>query len=403
MSNRYENKKELKEGLYFVHGFYASNTENISSKEIFRNRILLHKSTLEDIYALEEFDISVDDNRIEGPILEGQYVFYDGKTIREAENHPLAVLYREINRLVTNELIQRNQESYPETFTNDRVTDVVSYHVNVGHANCSIVVFYNDNRCNVWMVDCAIRGTGSYISYQKNLDACLTDIINEHRVNKISKLFITHQHYDHINGVHYLIDSDWIDKNTEVWLNLNYRHYSTTSDDMLIQLNNIGVKIIDPIVKNSTNQIKILYPDISFDTVSNKPPSGKINNASILYQLCLGRKSMLFPGDIETEGWDNVSGCIPFINNTDYYCISHHGSKTGHLRNGCPSGAKNGIQTLADCLKHKTKHQILMGKNGAYPGIYANEVMNDFKNICKTEDMVNYIKLRWNSGTIEAH
>lgn len=217
MSNRYEDTKELKEGLYFVHGFYASNTENINAREIFRNRILLHKSTLEDINALEEFDISVDDNRIEGQILEGQYVFYDGKTIQEAENHPLAILYREINRLVTDELIQRNLESYPETFPNDRVTDVVSYHVNVGHANCSIVVFYNNNMCNVWMVDCAIRGSDSYISYQKNLDACLNDIKREHRVNKISKLFITHQHYDHINGVHYLIDSGWIDKNTEVW------------------------------------------------------------------------------------------------------------------------------------------------------------------------------------------
>lgn len=263
---------------------------------------------MEDIYALEEFDISVDDNRIEGQILEGQYVFYDGKTIQEAENHPLAILYREINRLVINELIQRNQESYPETY-----------------------------------------------------------------------------------------------KNTEVWLNLNYRHYSTTSDDMLIQLNNIGVKIIDPIVKNSTKQIKILYPDISFDMVRNKPPRGKINNASVLYQLCLGGRSMLFPGDIETEGWDNVPSCKPYLYNTDYYCISHHGSKTGHLRNGCPSGAKKGIQTLADCLNRKTKHQILMGKNGAYPGIYANEVLNDFGSICKTEEMDNYIKLRWDSGIIEAH
>ena len=103
------------------------------------------------------------------------------------------------------------------------------------------------------------------------------------------------------------------------------------------------------------------------------------------------------------KGWDYVSVCKNYLYNTDYYCISYHGSKTGHLRNDCPSEARNGIQILADCLKYKMKHQLLMGKNGAYPGIYANKVINDFKSICKTEDMDNYLKLRCDSGKIEVY
>lgn len=397
-----EENRNIEKGLYFVHGFYLEYEENgeINYENIVRNHILLYKCTLEDIYNLEEFEININDPRIQGNIEEGHYVFYDGETIQNADEHPTARLYREINTLVLEQLRRTNADSLPEKGY-DRISDVISYHVNVGHANCSLIVFYSDNKCHVWMVDCAIRGCRGYCNYHNNLDSCLDEIKKNNRVNKIEKLLITHMHYDHINGVEYVIKNGWIDGNTEVWLNLNYQHYSPTSDNMLLHLNGLGVKIIDPVIKNSTNNIEILYPEISYDNKHNRPPKGNINNASVMYKINLGRESMLFPGDIETEGWDSITWCKSWMGRPTYYCISHHGSKTGHFRNGCANKRiSKKVNNIADCIDYITKKQILMGKDGTFAGIYDNDVLKDFSNIEKTEGY-KYIKLIWGSGHID--
>ena len=44
---------------------------------------------------------------------------------------------------------------------------------------------------------------------------------------------------------------------------------------------------------NSTKNIHILYPDVSYNK-KNKAPKNNINNASVLYQICFGENSMLF-------------------------------------------------------------------------------------------------------------
>lgn len=399
-----ERNDNIEKGLYFVHGLYVGDEENLefNYEDIVRNHVLLHKSTIEDIYDIEELEINIDDPRIEGNIEEGHYVFYDGETLQNADEHPTAQLYQEINTLVLEQLRRRNLESLPDrTKIYDHITDVISYHVNVGHASCSLIVFYSNNKCHVWMVDCAIKGSRGYYNYHKNLDECLDEIKKNNRVGKIEKLLITHMHYDHINGIEYVIKNGWIDGNTEVWLNLNYQHYSPTSSNALLHLNSLGVKIIDPIINNSTENIEILYPKTSYDNKHNLPPKGIINNASVLYKINLGGESMLFPGDIETEGWDSISWCKPWIDRPTYYCISHHGSKTGHFRNGCASSIRSGtVNNIADCLDNVTKKQILMGKDGTFSGIYDKNVLNDFFNIVQTEGN-KYIKLRWKRDCIE--
>ena len=82
-----------------------------------------------------------------------------------------------------------------------------------------------------------------------------------------------------------------------------------------------------------------------------------------------------------------------------YYCISHHGSITGHLRNECIY--RNHIKSLADC--NFSRIQILMGRNNAYSGIYSQSVLDDFNNICKVEDSENYIRIDWRTDEIEVH
>ena len=105
---------------------------------------------------------------------------------------------------------------------------------------------------------------------------------------------------------------------------------------------------------------------------------------------------MLFTGDIETEGWEIVSACKPYLCASTYYCIAHYGSITGHLRNICvPEGLK--VTTLADCAS-LTELQVLMGRDGAYRGVFSSTVISDFRNIIKTEDTDHYIEIEWSSG-----
>ena len=49
------------------------------------------------------------------------------------------------------------------------------------------------------------------------------------------------------------------------------------------------------------------------------PDPGKYS--SVLYQICLDEKKMLFIGDIETKERDQVSLCVPHLNEFTYYCI----------------------------------------------------------------------------------
>lgn len=390
-----DGQSELKEGLYFIHGYYMQ--ENDNANKLFRDQMILMKDSIEDVYNIQAFDINTVEMWMETRIPQGEFAYFDGKGLLTAEHNPTAIMYSELNRQLSNSISYLNYGNQPEELSED-VTDVRSYHINVGHGNCSIIVFCQNGNWNIWMVDCSVFDFTNKHNYCKNLDDCMDDIKNDYGIDIISKLLITHLHYDHINGIEHLIEREWINEDTEVWMNIQYPWKQPTYNRILLQLNSLGVKFIDPIVSNSTQHINILYPTISFNK-KNKSPEDSINNASVLYQICLGNEKMLFTGDIETEGWDNVSTCRTYLKKSTYYCISHHGSITGHLRSNCGLNWRH-ISTLADCAD-LTEFQILMGRNGAYRGVYSDQVLSDFNNIVKTEDATRYIKIEWSNGKID--
>ena len=55
------------------------------------------------------------------------------------------------------------------------------------------------------------------------------------------------------------------------------------------------------------------------------------------------------------------------------------------------------ITTLADCTE-LTSLQVLMGRDGAYKGVYNRKVLGDFKNIEETEKAQKYFCLDWKTG-----
>lgn len=389
-----KSKKELEKGLYFVHGYYASEDNERDTQEPYHNQMIVMKDSMDDIEGIEAYDIDLEERDVQNRIPQGEFVYYSGEGFQIAEDNPTSIMYRELNEQLIRTIVQENYENQPEEVS-DSISDVYSYHVNVGHGNCSIIVFCDSGKYNIWMVDCSVFDFTNKKNYRSNLDACMDDIGNRFKVDKISKLLVTHLHYDHINGIEYLIKKGWIDENTEVWMNARYPWKQPTYNRILLQLKALGVVFIDPIVGNSTRNIGILYPSVSFNK-KKAAPMNNINNASVLYQVCLAGQRMLFTGDIEKEGWQNVRLCFPHLKESTYYCISHHGSITGHIRDNCVC-PHHVIETLADCAS-TTRLQILMGRDGAYKGIFSKNVVGDFHKVLKTDDAKHYIEIEWSKG-----
>lgn len=394
-----KSERELIKGLYFVHGYYMSGNNERDMIELYRDQMILLKDSIDSIYDIDAYDINLREMRIQSQIPQGEFVYYDGERFQIAENDPTSIMYAELNSQLARLIGYTNYGIQPEEVP-DNISDVYSYHVNVGHGNCSIIVFGENSKYNMWMVDCSVFDFTNKHNYCENLDVCMNDIVNEFGIGKISKLLVTHLHYDHINGIEYLIRNGWIDKDTEVWMNTQYPWKQPTYNRILLQLIALGTKFIDPVVSNSTQHINILYPNMSYN-MKNIAPKNNINNASVLYQICFKEDKMLFTGDIETEGWENVKTCYPHLNVSKYYCISHHGSITGHLRNNCVDLGRS-INTLAMCAG-STKLQLLMGKDHAYRGVYNKRVISEFSDIVKTEDSNHYVRIRWDNEDYSLH
>lgn len=388
-------KDQLEKGIYFVHGYYS---EEIDSNWPNGDHIILFRENSEEPYDIVAYDLHLKSLQFNNNSwLQGRYVVYNGEEIQIANNEEVERYIADNQDLIqsitksTNYISELSQAQASEI---SDISEVFSYHINVGHGNCSIIVFKSGTQYSMWMVDCSTYDFTNRTHYNKNIDECLCDIQNNYKATKLSKLFITHLHYDHINGIQYLLDKNLIDQNTEVWMNISYPWPQRTYNKILQNLKNSGVKFIDPIVKNSTNNIKIRYPKKSYDK-SHPAPKNNINNSSVLYQICLGEKSMLFTGDLEQDGWDSISDCATYLWETTYYCLSHHGSLNGHKRSKCAYSQT--ISSLADCGK-KTQLQVLMGRNGAYKGIFSSIVKKDFSKIKCTDGKKKYIELNWQTG-----
>ena len=364
-----------------------------------------------------------------GAIREGWFVYYIENENRPFRYGNLSLLardhFREFNevqkRLLEKTITPSDDLAFiPREFMDDSKVEVFSYHINCGHGNCSVILIQAENKYEIWMVDCSVIDKRQWKSYQNNIDVCLNDIAAKLKITDgkihIDRFFLTHTHFDHYNGIEYLVDNHIIDDKTFCYMNLYYNMASPTYLRILKKLESAEVSFIEPISKNSNSNICFLHPECrlfrSKDTITSyvKPfrvVNNPINNSSVVIQIGFGGHRMVFPGDLEKRGFDKMTkekydGCSPFLSWTDYYVVSHHGSDNGHPVWKCRNTSKP-FDTPLQCLDSSIKKAILMGRDGAYPQIYSKSVVSYWKNRGKleyTEKAPHYLLLHWNSGLV---
>ena len=366
-----------------------------------------------------------------GTIKEGWYVFYDAES-QDSFSYGNNTAYarrqfREFKSIIE-QLSQNNtteesgeNRSLLERYSCDHGIDIVSYHVNVGHGNCSLILIHSNEEFQIWMVDCSLSERRNGNRFSPNLEACFKEI--RKRLGKrdeepliISRFFLTHPHCDHYAGVEYLVKHGYINDKTLCYWNIYYHMAGAKYIQVLKTLQRANVKFIEPISGNSTQAIRFLHPECrifrSRGTVGSYKPKHRVvnhlNNCSTVIRFLLGGKKMVFPGDLEVDGFDEMtkrSTCSPELFRIDYYAISHHGSANGHPVNPCMSPVRHHPPTPLHCISCVISKAILMGRNGAYNGIYDPGVINYWTNcnnsLVYVERATHYVELEWGNGNIK--
>lgn len=288
---------------------------------------------------------------------------------------------------------------------------IYSYHINVGHGNCSIIVIVSQFKTFLWMVDCSDYDFTNHRSYIVNITSCFNHIATKFHITdlKINKFFLTHFHFDHYSGLVRLIDLGIITAKTVFYLNVHYPMPNENSSRLLQRIHSLAPLVIEPLSTIRTSNLHIWHPTIRTirkmtDCYRHQQViiESQPNNSSVLYHFIFNRLSMLFTGDLETTKWDTISCCPLYMQRATYFIIPHHGSENGFLRNTCPRGRS--IINMATCLL-PTSTAILMGRNGSFNGIYSNQVLSAWSNLVLSEydrnqNMQHFIEIDWQTNTI---
>jgi len=165
--------------------------EIVEGKESF-DLVMVPVDEGEDSHLYEEvFLFSIAGEHVEEwGLIEGQFYRRRG-VLEKANDASTAKRLLLANNRLRYRLRRNNSGSDEQPRVRRAVTDVFSYHVNVGHGNCSFVCFVENRHLNVWVVDCSHYDCMNKKSYVSNIDDCLDFIKKKYDVENvvISKAF----------------------------------------------------------------------------------------------------------------------------------------------------------------------------------------------------------------------
>jgi beta-lactamase superfamily II metal-dependent hydrolase len=237
------------------------------------------------------------------------------------------------------------------------------HHLNVGCADCSIITSNN----YTFLIDCH-----SIENY--------TDLLPANK--KIRGVFITHQHYDHFDGLSYLKENDY-----EI-SHLIYSPYERRYGDTSVQYEewNDFIRYRDYFEKKGTTlhypyrQTQFDKPWWEIDSLKffilgpashiAKADTRELHDASLVIHVELGNRKCLFTGDASDTTLNYISKNTTNICN-DILHASHHGSINGA-----------DLDFIKAC---NAKYTVVSTKSGVHENVPSSTALQRYRSNTKEE------------------
>ena len=211
-----------------------------------------------------------------------------------------------------------------------------------------------DFLCNIWKVE---HGSCAYVQTKNNkrvlMDAGRSDSFSpsEHisanwDIKKIDKLIVSHPHRDHIQDLPTLLDL--IDVRSRVWNNhtperLVYPSGKRNLAEPLSSWQKMSDTFTETISDDEAITNSAFFEGVQFNIFGAKesqlPSAAKenINNYSLLTTISYRGLVIVFPGDLEPDGWDaildNTNLSSHLTGDHKILIAPHHGRSSGIKRN----------------------------------------------------------------------
>ena len=148
-------------------------------------------------------------------------------------------------------------------------------------------------------------------------------VLNHLGIKRLDWTVMSHPHADHIGGLISLIEVIPIDTVLDTYTGYG----SWTYKHLMERFEKLGTQIKKPMkgetfIISPMESIQFLAPDSTFSVQQHN-----VNNASIVFKLKIGTKSILFTGDLEHEGDEALVKFGKHLN-VDILKVAHHGSIT---------------------------------------------------------------------------
>jgi competence protein ComEC len=146
---------------------------------------------------------------------------------------------------------------------------------------------------------------------------------NRHGVKKLDMVFVTHPHIDHIGGLQAIVEEIQVER-----VVLADTNYKSDSFQKLLQV--IKKKQIQILFAKRGQVFDIFTPVkiwVTGPTPDDRKRNKNLNEASLVLQIRYGKTAMLFTGDTEFQGEQDM---LPFgdLLHSDILQVGHHGSRT---------------------------------------------------------------------------
>nr|MBF0223251.1 DNA internalization-related competence protein ComEC/Rec2 [Desulfobulbaceae bacterium] len=151
------------------------------------------------------------------------------------------------------------------------------------------------------------------------------------QITKLSGVLISHHDADHYNGLSFILERF---KPDNLWINSRYTEIDASGADsyslLLDKAEKLGIAVSTPVqgenlLSGSAAKL-VVVSQIRQDTTISK--SDLTNDDSLVLRLEFGKKSFLFPSDIEKKGELSIIKLGAEQIDTDVLVAPHHGSKT---------------------------------------------------------------------------